>query len=74
MQQTFTDIIGVVLGKLKCTASVKHDYLCGSSLQQRDFPPLALPTADVMSQFVLTAFSICANVMFALENQINVEK
>lgn len=52
-------------------ASVKYDYLYGSSRQQHDLPPLALWTTDVMTQIMLTAFSICANVMFAPDMLIN---
>lgn len=55
----------------RCYKSVKYDYLDGSSRQQHDLPPLSLWTTDVMTQFVLTAFFICVNVMFAPEMQIN---
>lgn len=55
----------------RCYKSVKYDYLDGSSCQQHDLPPLSLWTTDVMTKFVLTAFFICVNVMFAPEMQIN---
>lgn len=70
--KTLTDIISKVLGrKSKSFKSVKYGYLDGSSRQQHDLPPQGLWTTDVMTQFVLTAFSICANVMVAPEMQIN---
>ncbi len=72
--KTLSDFISGVFfggGGSKCYKSLKYDYLDGSSCKQHDLPPQALWTLDVMTQFVLTAFSICANVMVAPEMQIN---